>query len=209
MSSKKVLLKVIILGDSGVGKTSLMNQYVNAKFTNQYKTTIGADFLTKEVTIDTRVVTMQIWDTAGQERFQSLGVAFYRGADACVLVHDITELKSFNSLDTWRTEFLAQATPRDAESFPFVVIGNKSDLASKRKVSASQAQTWCSANNNIAYYESSAAQAVNVQEAFTDIARKALKREKKEELPNFSTQPMTLNNQNFSNNSRPAGGGCC
>ena len=63
---KKVLLKVIILGDSGVGKTSLMNQYVNQKFSTQYKATIGADFLTKEVVIDDRVVTMQIWDTAGQ-----------------------------------------------------------------------------------------------------------------------------------------------
>lgn len=62
-----------------------MNQYVNKKFTNQYKATIGADFLTKEITVDDRVVTMQIWDTAGQERFQSLGVAFYRGADCCVL----------------------------------------------------------------------------------------------------------------------------
>ncbi|KAF0721376.1 hypothetical protein AaE_010076, partial [Aphanomyces astaci] len=87
---KKVLLKVIILGDSGVGKTSLMNQYVNQKFTNQYKATIGADFLTKEIMSDEKLVTMQIWDTAGQERFQSLGVAFYRGADACVLVYDIT-----------------------------------------------------------------------------------------------------------------------
>ena len=66
---KKVLLKVIILGDSGVGKTSLMNQYVNKKFSNQYKATIGADFLTKEVMVDDRLVTMQIWDTAGQERY--------------------------------------------------------------------------------------------------------------------------------------------
>ena len=65
-SRKKVLLKVIILGDSGVGKTSLMNQYVNKKFSNQYKATIGADFLTKEVMVDDRLVTMQIWDTAGQ-----------------------------------------------------------------------------------------------------------------------------------------------
>ncbi len=75
-----MLLKVIILGDSGVGKTSLMNQFVNDKFSKQYKATIGADFLTKEILIDDKLVTMQIWDTAGQERFQSLGVAFYRGA---------------------------------------------------------------------------------------------------------------------------------
>merc|ERR1712196_458556 len=92
------------------GKTSLMNQYVNRKFNNQYKATIGADFLTKEVMVthngDQRLVTMQIWDTAGQERFQSLGVAFYRGADACILVFDLTSKKSFDNLDTWREEFL-------------------------------------------------------------------------------------------------------
>ena len=90
---QKKLLKVIILGDSGVGKTSLMNQYVNKKFTSQYKATIGADFLTKELMIEDKLVTMQIWDTAGQERFQSLGMAFYRGADACVLVYDIQTQK--------------------------------------------------------------------------------------------------------------------
>jgi Ras-related protein Rab-7A len=86
-----------------------MNQYVNKKFTNQYKATIGADFLTKEVMLEDKLVTMQIWDTAGQERFQSLGVAFYRGADACVLVYDITNQKSFEQLDSWRDEFLIQA----------------------------------------------------------------------------------------------------
>ena len=84
-SRKKVLLKVIILGESGVGKTSLMNQYVNKKFSNHYIATIGADFLTKDIIVDDYLVTMQIWDTAGQERYQSLGVAFYRGADCCVL----------------------------------------------------------------------------------------------------------------------------
>ncbi|KAG8236488.1 hypothetical protein J437_LFUL016399 [Ladona fulva] len=137
-SRKKVLLKVIILGDSGVGKTSLMNQFVNKKFSNQYKATIGADFLTKEVQVDDRTVTMQaltyfclnntIWDTAGQERFQSLGVAFYRGADCCVLVFDVTAPNTFKSLDSWRDEFLIQASPRDPENFPFVVLGNKVDL---------------------------------------------------------------------------------
>merc|ERR1712205_189305 len=126
-SRKKVLLKVIILGDSSVGKTSLMNQFVHRKFNAQYKATIGADFLTKEVMVDDRLVTMQIWDTAGQERFQSLGVAFYRGADSCVLVFDVHGLKSFENLDSWRDEFLIQASPKDPDNFPFVVLGNKID----------------------------------------------------------------------------------
>ena len=73
----------------------------------------------------------QIWDTAGQERFQSLGVAFYRGADCCVLVYDVTMPNTFKTLDSWRDEFLIQASPRDPENFPFVVIGNKIDLENR------------------------------------------------------------------------------
>jgi Ras-related protein Rab-7A len=73
----------------------------------------------------------QIWDTAGQERFQSLGVAFYRGADCCVLVFDTTAPNTFKNLDSWRDEFLIQASPRNPEHFPFVVLGNKIDLENR------------------------------------------------------------------------------
>uniref|UniRef100_A0A8C3NJF4 Uncharacterized protein n=1 Tax=Geospiza parvula TaxID=87175 RepID=A0A8C3NJF4_GEOPR len=153
-----------------VGKTSLMNQYVNKKFSNQYKATIGADFLTKEVMVDDRLVTMQIWDTAGQERFQSLGVAFYRGADCCVLVFDVTAPNTFKTLDSWRDEFLIQASPRDPENFPFVVLGNKIDLEN-RQVTTKRAQAWCYSKNNIPYFETSAKEAINVEQAFQTIAR--------------------------------------
>mmetsp|Transcript_12482 Transcript_12482/g.22062 ORF Transcript_12482/g.22062 Transcript_12482/m.22062 type:complete len:213 (-) Transcript_12482:124-762(-) len=207
-SRKKVLLKVIILGDSGVGKTSLMNQYVNKKFTNQYKATIGADFLTKEVMIDDKLVTMQIWDTAGQERFQSLGVAFYRGADCCVLVHDLTVPKTFESMESWRDEFLIQASPRDPDNFPFVVLGNKADLESKRKVTAARAQQWCKSKNNIPYHETSAATAQNVEEAFQEIARRALKQEHSEDQI-YLPETLTLNsNSHNMTNSRPAQQDC-
>ncbi|KAG0014373.1 hypothetical protein BGZ82_001784 [Podila clonocystis] len=177
-SQRKVLLKVIILGESGVGKTSLMNQYVNKKFSNQYKATIGADFLTKEVPIDDRLVTMQIWDTAGQERFQSLGVAFYRGADCCVLVFDVNNAKSFETLESWRDEFLIQASPNNPENFPFVVIGNKIDMdESKRMVSQKRAMAWCQSKGNIPYFETSAKEAINVEQAFQTIAKNALQHE--------------------------------
>lgn len=182
-SRKKVLLKVIILGDSGVGKTSLMNQFVNKKFSSQYKATIGADFLTKEVMVDDRLVTMQIWDTAGQERFQSLGVAFYRGADCCVLVYDVTMNNTFKTLDNWRDEFLIQASPRDPENFPFVVIGNKVDLES-RVVTHKRAQGWCNSKNDIPYFECSAKENINVEQAFQTVAKQALLQESDVELYN-------------------------
>jgi len=199
---QRALLKVIILGDSGVGKTSLMNQYVNKKFTNQYKATIGADFLTKEVVIDGKLVTMQIWDTAGQERFQSLGVAFYRGADCCVMVFDLTNPKSFESLDSWRDEFLIQVSPYDQDNFPFVVIGNKLDAEGQRKVGSSRASTWCKSKNNIPFFETSAKNSIGVDQAFEEIALRALKQEKADE---HIYLPETVN---LSQAPVPTGSGC-
>lgn len=110
---------------------------------------------------------MQLWDTAGQERFQSLGVAFYRGADCCVLVYDVNNSKSFDTLDSWRDEFLIQASPMDPESFPFVVLGNKVDVEeSKRMISTKRAQAFCQQKGGIPYFETSAKDAVNVEQAF-------------------------------------------
>ncbi|KAJ3695022.1 hypothetical protein LUZ60_000399 [Juncus effusus] len=181
---RRTLLKVIVLGDSGVGKTSLMNQYVNNKFSQQYKATIGADFLTKEILIDDRIVTLQIWDTAGQERFQSLGVAFYRGADCCVLVYDVNVKRTFVNLDNWHDEFLKQASPTDPKNFPFILLGNKIDVdgGNSRAVSEKSASEWCLSRGNIPYFETSAKEDVNVDEAFLSIAKLALDHEKNQDI---------------------------
>ncbi|KAF8715789.1 hypothetical protein HU200_026740 [Digitaria exilis] len=174
-SRRRTLLKVIILGDSG---------YVNKKFSNQYKATIGADFLTKEVQFEDRLFTLQIWDTAGQERFQSLGVAFYRGADCCVLVYDVNSMKSFDNLNNWREEFLIQASPSDPDNFPFVLLGNKVDVdgGNSRVVSEKKAKAWCASKGNIPYFETSAKDGTNVEDAFQCIVKNALKNEPEEEL---------------------------
>ncbi|GFY59618.1 ras-related protein rab7 [Trichonephila inaurata madagascariensis] len=193
-SRKKALLKVIILGDSGVGKTSLMNQYVNKRFSNQYKATIGADFLTKEIMIDDRLVTMQIWDTAGQERFQSLGLAFYRGADCAALVYDVTAPNTFKSLDGWRDEFLIQAGPRDPDNFPFVVIGNKIDL-DNRAITTKRGLAWCQSKNNIPYFETSAKEAINVEQAFQSVAKNAIAQDTEVELYNEFPDQIKLTNE--------------
>lgn len=165
----RALKKVIILGDSGVGKTSLMNQYVHHRFSTAYKATIGADFLTKDCAMeDGKTLTLQIWDTAGQERFQSLGVAFYRGSDVCVIVFDVGNAKSFENVGNWMEEFLAQASPRNPRAFPFVVLGNKVD--SSRVVEEQEAREWCAARN-VRYFETSAKDDIQVEEAFEVVAR--------------------------------------
>lgn len=174
---KGVMLKVVVLGDSGVGKTSLTQRWVKGRFSNKYKATIGADTMTKEVEVDGKRVTLLLWDTAGQERFQSLGVSFYRGSDACVLVYDITSEESFESLRNWQRDFVqsASSASSDAGSVPFVVLGNKSDMADNRRVSPTRARGWVEAElPNSKFFETSAKDATNVDEAFVGLARAAL-----------------------------------
>ncbi|KAI3404522.2 hypothetical protein KGF56_002714 [Candida oxycetoniae] len=182
-SRKKTLLKVIILGDSGVGKTSLMQQFVNNKFSQQYKATIGADFLTKEIPIQhNKTVTLQIWDTAGQERFQSLGVAFYRGADCCVLCFDVTNEKSLNNLTSWKDEFLVQSNVSNPQDFPFIIIGNKIDVDDSKKIPSLQKKLHNITHNqlgglNYPVFETSAKDSINVEAAFEVVAKMALQQE--------------------------------
>ncbi|XP_042493070.1 ras-related protein Rab7 isoform X3 [Macadamia integrifolia] len=141
-------------------------RYVHKKFSQQYKATIGADFVTKELQIDDRLVTLQVWDTAGQERFQSLGVAFYRGADCCVLVYDVNVLKSFDTLDNWHEEFLKQ-------------------------VSEKKAKDWCASKGNIPYFETSAKEDINVDAAFLCVAKTALATEREHDIY-FNTIPEAV-----------------
>lgn len=129
---KKQFLKIVVLGDSGVGKTTLLQQYVTQKATGHSKPTIGADFQKKEIMVDNQQVNLQLWDTAGQEKFQSLGYAFYRGADSCALVFDLTNRKSFDNLTKWKQGFLENAAPNDPQTYPFVLLGNKVDKADNR-----------------------------------------------------------------------------
>uniref|UniRef100_A0A6B2LNH2 Uncharacterized protein n=1 Tax=Arcella intermedia TaxID=1963864 RepID=A0A6B2LNH2_9EUKA len=129
--------------------------------------------------VDDRLVTLQVWDTAGQERFQSLGVAFYRGADCCVLVYDVNVQQSFEHLDSWREDFLSHACPRDPEGFPFVVLGNKIDMG-QRVVSSKRAQAWCQTKGQLPYFETSAKDSIHVDQAFQTVAKLALQQEKEE-----------------------------
>eukprot|EP00698_Gefionella_okellyi_P016242 TRINITY_DN4644_c0_g1_i1.p2 TRINITY_DN4644_c0_g1~~TRINITY_DN4644_c0_g1_i1.p2 ORF type:complete len:258 (+),score=48.43 TRINITY_DN4644_c0_g1_i1:38-811(+) len=122
------LYKLIMLGDSGVGKTAICRRYAQGLFSKQYKATIGADFFQKQITLrDEFVITVQVWDTAGQERFQSLGPAFYRGADACILVFDVSAPHTVRNLAHWVSDFMSQM---HSEVPPMFLIANKCDLAS-------------------------------------------------------------------------------
>eukprot|EP01091_Cochliopodium_minus_P012063 TRINITY_DN3571_c0_g1_i2.p1 TRINITY_DN3571_c0_g1~~TRINITY_DN3571_c0_g1_i2.p1 ORF type:complete len:197 (+),score=42.94 TRINITY_DN3571_c0_g1_i2:21-611(+) len=166
------LLKFVIIGDSGVGKTSLMHRYVKDRVSMDYKTTIGADFLTKNIDLNGKQISLQIWDTAGQERFASLAKAFFRGADACLLVFSVTDHDSFVHLDKWKNEFLKQSAPTNPQSFPFILVGNKVD-SEERLVSSEEAKKWSKENNIAEYFETSALDSQNVEKCFLFAATKS------------------------------------
>ncbi|KAF3591415.1 hypothetical protein DY000_02020159, partial [Brassica cretica] len=119
--------------------------------------------------------TISLW--LPESLFQSLGVAFYRGADCCVLVYDVNSAKSFEDLNNWREEFLIQASPSDPENFPFVVIGGNSRIVSEKK-----ARAWCALKGNIPYYETSAKESTNVEYTFICITKDAMKSGEEEEM---------------------------
>jgi len=208
MYSRRTLLKVILLGNSGVGKTSLLTRYITNKFTMIYKATIGADFMTKDVELPSnKMVTLQLWDTAGQERFQSLGTSFYRGADCCILVYDVTIKETFDDLKLWRKEFLVHAgiSESEAASYPFVVLGNKVDKETERATSYKSAEQWCQQNGNIPYWETSAKDATHVDQAFLCAAEEALA-----QRPHHPTQAQEVHHEvDLSKSNRGPSSSCC
>jgi Ras-related protein Rab-7A len=174
--AKRSMIKVPVIGDSGVGKTNLLNCYVLNKFDPRFKSTVGSDFLSKDLTIDGEPVVAALWDTAGQERFQSLGTAYLRGSDGCVVVFDVTNQDSFEHLSSWMEEFEGQCGKK-----PIVLMANKCDKdldPSKRAITTATAKRWCQQNGDVTMFETSARDAVNVDAAFEFIAQAALRARK-------------------------------
>lgn len=166
-----LVLKVVLLGDSGVGKTSLVIRYVKGTFQPFQEPTIGAAFLSHQETvedIDTHV-TFKLWDTAGQERYHSLTPLYFRGAHVALLVYDICRLHSFQTLQKWA---------RDVQAYNpkilLVVVGNKSDLNSHRSVSVQAAKQFATSIQAVLYMETSAKDDVQVKDVFQQVARRGL-----------------------------------
>lgn len=120
----------MLIGDSGVGKSSLLLQYVDKSFNDTFISTIGVDFKIKTLELDGKIVKLQIWDTAGQERFRTICSSYYRGAHCIILVYDMTDVNSFNNLKEWFKEIDRYAF----ENVSKIIVGNKSDLDMQRVV---------------------------------------------------------------------------
>jgi len=159
--------KLVLLGDTAVGKSCLVVRFVRDEFFEFQEPTIGAAFLTQTVALDDATVKFEIWDTAGQERYRSLAPMYYRGASAAIVVYDITNKDSFNGAKSWVKELQRRGDP----NVVIALAGNKSDLEHKRAVELEEAAAYAQ-ENNILHLETSAKNAKNVKQLFVEIARK-------------------------------------
>ncbi|KAL9714695.1 Rab GTPase ypt31 [Leucoagaricus gongylophorus] len=169
-SNYDYLFKVVLIGDSGVGKSNLLSRFTRNEFNLESKSTIGVEFATRSINVDGKTVKAQIWDTAGQERYRAITSAYYRGAVGALLVYDIAKHATYVNVTRWLKELRDHA---DA-NIVIMLVGNKSDLKHLRAVPTDEAKTFAT-ENQLSFIETSALDASNVESAFqtilTDIYR--------------------------------------
>jgi len=180
------LFKLVLIGDSGVGKSCLLLRFADDSFTDSYISTIGVDFRFRTVNIDSKTVKLQIWDTAGQERFRTITSAYYRGAHGIIMVYDVTNYESFEHVEEWLNEVNRHAS----ESTLKLLVGNKADLADDKKVDTDEAKQFAE-NLKISFLETSAKNATNVEAAFLTMAKQLIEA-KESQGSSAKTQPGSV-----------------
>ncbi|KAG0914097.1 hypothetical protein G6F33_004562 [Rhizopus arrhizus] len=166
-----MLLKYIIIGDTGVGKSCILLQFTDKRFMPAHDLTIGVGFGTRFVTVNDQQTKLQIWDTAGQESFRSITRSYYRGAAGALLVYDITRRETFENLSVWLEDARQHANPNTV----IMLIGNKSDLEGQRQVSREEAERFAQ-EHDLFFLETSAKLADNIEEAFVKTAEEIQKK---------------------------------
>ena len=164
--------QILLIGDSLVGKTCLIQRYVNGTFKDDYITTVGLDYHTKLEIINNLNVSVKLWDTAGQERFKALTASFFRNAEGVVIAYDVTNSESFDNLKFWISSIKTNLFEKNI-FIPIIIIGNKIDLEDMREISKDVASTFAK-ENKFKYFETSAKTGEGVDEAFRDLVNQVL-----------------------------------
>ncbi|OEL32215.1 GTP-binding protein YPTM1, partial [Dichanthelium oligosanthes] len=170
------LFKLLLIGDSSVGKSCFLLRFADDSYVDSYISTIGVDFKIHTIEMDGKTIKLQIWDTAGQERFRTITSSYYRGAHGIIIVYDITDMESFNNVKQWLSEIDRYAN----DSVCKLLVGNKCDLAESRAVETAVAQAYAD-EIGIPFLETSAKESINVEEAFLAMTAAIKKRYDREQ----------------------------
>ncbi|KAJ9159033.1 hypothetical protein P3X46_024565 [Hevea brasiliensis] len=181
------LFKVVLIGDSGVGKSNLLSRFTRNEFCLESKSTIGVEFATRTLQVEGRTVKAQIWDTAGQERYRAITSAYYRGALGALLVYDVTKPTTFENISRWLKELRDHA---DA-NIVIMLIGNKTDLKHLRAVATEDAQSYAE-REGLSFIETSALEATNVEKAFQTILSEIYRIISKKSLSSEEPAPANI-----------------
>ena len=155
------LLKYIIIGDSAVGKSNILTQYVYEKFSEEFQSTLGVEFAAKNAVIDNKIYRIQIWDTAGAENFRSITRAYYKNSVCAFIVYDITKRETFENVQVWLDDIKNQCP----QTVLLVLVGNKLDLENERQISYEEGESFAQ-KNNMYFFETSAKTGVNIENLF-------------------------------------------
>lgn len=196
------LYKIVLIGDSGVGKSNLLSRFTRNQFNMESKMTIGVEFATRSIQTDGKTIKAQIWDTAGQEKFRAITSAYYRGAVGAIIVYDIAKHSTYTNVLTWLQELKNHADP----NLVIMMVGNKSDLRHLRDVQTEEAESLAE-TNQLSFIETSALDTTNVETAFhnilTEIYHNMSQKQKREDPQELIKQiSLELNHPNISNDSK-------
>lgn len=207
-----IKVKVVLLGEGCVGKTSIVLRYVENKFNEKHEQTLQASYFQKNLNITGRRITLNIWDTAGQERYHALGPIYYRDSNGAIVVYDITDEDSFKKAKNWVRELRKML----GDSCVLCIVGNKTDLEKKRTVSVGEAEEYA-ASVGAKHYFTSAKQSRGIQELFLDLGKRLIEKETtvtqtrtlESAPPRRTSQGITVTDDTPTQTDRTNNGGCC
>ena len=196
--------QLLIIGDSSVGKTSILSRYANGTFKEEYLATVGLDYYTKDEIINNKTIQIKLWDTAGQERFKALTQNYFKNAEGVLLVYDVTSTESFENLKFWIDSIKDNMVQKNM-NIPLIIIGNKIDMEDSREITKENAEKF-SGDNNYKYFETSAKTGVGVDDAIRELVNQVLSQSNDEQKEPRNTSVQIKSNGGNSNEKKK---GCC
>ena len=196
--------QILLIGDSSVGKTSLIQRYANGIFKEEYLATVGLDYYTKQEMINDITVLVKLWDTAGQERFKALTPNYFRNAEGVVLAYDVTNSESFENLKFWINSIKSNLGEKNI-FIPIIIIGNKIDMEDMRDITKEDASKFAK-ENNYKYFETSAKTGEGVDEAIRDLVNQVLANSDKNEAAKGERKSVKIEDNKENNQKKK---GCC